>query len=180
MPTWAGDLEKEEARLRILYKLLHGLVDEDIRNLHIPGDVRTKLKRDLEIKGWNRNDWLPLETWGVLEKGKRGWTYNSVKLNVWFIRAETQEALGIPMEAIRNFLELTVTTQMEELKCACGKVFIVTQYEHPLLIKQDIQWSNGKGNHKYHSACLFVKPEVFPMRLYHGKQLEERVQLSYI
>ena len=139
MPTWPGDLEIEEARLRTLYKLLHGLLDEDIRELHIPGDVRTKLKEDLEIKGWNRNGWLPLETHSVLEKQKKGWAWASAKLNVWFVRAEMEEALGIPMEAIRSFLENTGLHRVIEIKCACGRAFMVREHQHPLIIKQDIQ-----------------------------------------
>jgi len=181
MPTWPDDLKIEEARLRVLYKLLHGLIDEDIRDLHIPGDVRTKLKRDLEIKGWNRNGWLPLETDSVLEKNKKGWAWASVKLNVWFVRAEEEEALGLPMEAIRSFLESTGMHRVTEIRCTCGRTFKVREHKHSHLIKQDIQWSNHKKNHKYHSACLFVEPEAFPMRHYLGHPpAKHTVQLSYI
>lgn len=181
MPTWTGDLEIEEARLRVLYKLLHGLLEEDIRALHIPGDVRTKLKEKLEIKGWNRNSWLPLETWSVLEKENRGWAWTSVKLNIWFVRGETEEALGIPMEAIKEFLQETIIPKKEELRCTCGKPFNIIKHDHPLIIKQTIQWSNHGKRHKYHSACLFVEPKAFPMRHYLGHPpAENAIQLSYI
>lgn len=182
MPTWPSDLDIEEERLRVLYKVLHGLLEEDIRKLHIPGDVRTKLKKDLEIKGWNRNGWLPLETWSVLERKRRGWAWASVKLQVWFIRDETEEALSIPMEVIKTFLHKTVTVQVEKLRCTCGEAFTVTRHSHPLIVKQAIQWSNHKENHKYHSACLFVQPEAFPMRRYLGqpKTGSSVIQLSYI
>ncbi|GAI67015.1 unnamed protein product, partial [marine sediment metagenome] len=179
MPTWTGDLEIEEARLRVLYKLLHGLVDEDIRDLHIPGDVRTKLKEDLEIKGWNRNGWLPLETWSKLERGKPGWAWTSAKLNVWFVRGEEEEALGIRMEAIRDFLRETTIPLKEELRCSCGKPFVITKHDHPLLVKQGIQWTDHEKSHKYHSACLFVEPEAFPMRHYLGRPPVENITPSH-
>ncbi|GAI68581.1 unnamed protein product, partial [marine sediment metagenome] len=99
-------------------------------------------------------------------------------LNVWFIRGETEEALGIPMEAIRDFLRETILPEKEELRCTCGKPFRIAEHNHPLLIKQAIQWSNHEKSHKYHSACLFVQPQAFPNRTYLGKPADSSEEVK--
>ncbi len=159
MATWNESLGIEESRIRILYQLLHGFITDDLRHLHIPGDVRTNMKLELEIKGWNRNNWLPLETWSVLEQYVQGWAWKSGKVKVWFIRQETQEALGISMDVINKFLIDTKLSELEIYTCNCGKEFEIHSHEHPCIVRQSIQ---NTDRHTYHSACLFVKPDAFP------------------
>lgn len=45
MSSWDKDLKIEEARVRLVYQMLYGFLNEDIRTLHIPGDIRTGMKR---------------------------------------------------------------------------------------------------------------------------------------
>ncbi len=170
MAIWVDDLGIEEKRIRVLYKLLHGLIIEDLRELHIPGDVRTIMKKELEIKGWNRNGWLPIETWSVLEQHILGWAGREGKIRAWFVRAETEEALGIDMNLINKFLNDTRLTLDENFRCGCGRLFELPRHEHPGIIKQSIQWSSHNHQHEYHSACLFVIPDVFNSTTYLANQ----------
>jgi hypothetical protein len=173
MVGWIPTLAKEEQRMRCVYKFLNGLIDADIRELHIPGDIRTKIKTDIEIKGWNRNGLLPLETWSVIERGKEGWGFSSKKLQVWFVRAETEEALNIPMESIRLFMTQTLSGENFPCRCkGCGVVFNLNRHTHPMIAWQDIQWTSDEEQesiHLYHSACLLVKKDAFPGCGYYGK-----------
>jgi hypothetical protein len=168
MGSWIRDLGIEEARIRVLYKLLHGLIIEDLRDLHIPGDVRTIMKKELEIKGWNRNGWLPIETGSVIESHRLGWGWQTGKIRAWFVRAETEEALGIDMNLIFKYLTETKLLIPEEFRCGCGASFELPKHKDPWLIRQSIQWSNNSDNdiHEYHSACLFVSPDAFNSQTY--------------
>lgn len=173
MVTWPDTLSIEESRLKCVYKLLHGLIEEDIRELHIPGDIRTRMKLELEIKGWNRNGWLPLETWSVIENQVLGWGWNSTKLQVWFVRYETEEALGVSLSSIQRYLHESKVMKRELLLCegkyGCRNSFEIAQHTNHWIVRQAIQATGDRKVHRYHSACLFVKPDAFKDATYLGK-----------
>jgi len=171
MVSWPTTLSIEEKRIRCIYKLLNGFMDADIRDLHIPGDIRTNMKTTLEIKGWNRNSYIPLETWSVIENKIFGWALTSQKLRVWFVKTEREEAVGIDLPSITRFLNDNRTGHDQELLCqkkgdACHKAFTLPEYSHEFILYQNIQ---STDSHRYHSACLYVKPDAFAHPTYVGR-----------
>ncbi len=162
MPSWEHGLKREKATKKLIASLLR----EDVSNLRQYYDGIGFNGETWEIKTWLRSDLIPIETASVMERDIEGWALKELASLFWFVRVETNEALSVPGWAIKQFLDDSRMDTGVNLSCRqCEYTRLIRNYEHSEIHKYELQETKNKGKMlPYHSACLFVSPEAFPMQ----------------
>jgi len=160
MQDFEKDLAKERRNIKEIFKYFSGV---DISHKKKHWDIRI----EGQMKTWLRNEYLPLETWSVIENNKKGWALDPKikEVSCIFRCPEKKESLVIRGDEIYKFMIAHRMETKEVIKCRhCGKAFYLSKFEGYGIRRQTLQSTSKKeiASCDYHSAMIEVDRRVFP------------------